>query len=215
MALDPYDAKTETEFALHLKKQADLIGNIYVLSFIAGLFCIIVLAIKNGLSLKMIPAYLFFILNCISIVDWTEVELAIHYELIAIQESEYAESVCKIVPEVKETIKDIFNGLEKKESDIIKPSMSKILNLFISTYDKNQNLKSPDTFHDIKNFLEDFKKTITVYKKGKGVADIEFLEKLSNIAEDFYNNIAPKEQNKRKIEFEAAIETLKIELKKK
>lgn len=108
----------------------------------------------------------------------------------------------------------IFMDLTEEEVDLIKLAILNILELFSSTYDDKNNIKKPQMFYDILNFLESYKEALSVYKKGRICGDLSFLEKLNNSAEEFYKNINLNEQAFRKNNFENKIEILKIRLSK-
>lgn len=108
----------------------------------------------------------------------------------------------------------IFMDLTEEEVDLIKLAILNILELFSSTYDDKNNIKKPQMFYDILNFLESYKEALSVYKKGRTYGDLSFLEKLNNSAEEFYKNINSNEQAFRREKFEGKIEILKIRLGK-
>lgn len=108
----------------------------------------------------------------------------------------------------------IFMDLTEEEVDLIKLAILNILELFSSTYDDKNNIKKPQMFYDILNFLESYKEALSVYKRGRTYGDLSFLEKLNNSAEEFYNSINSNEQAFRREKFEGKIEILKIRLGK-
>lgn len=174
--------------------------------------------LKEGFSTSYIPSYILFALNVLLMFNSISVynivgDVSKRLECKAKMEEELKNTSTRVADTLK-TVEHMFDGLEYGEKDILKPCVLKLQELFMLSYDTLYNIKNPDVFCDIESFILRYAKTIQAYRKGKGVTDIDFLKRLNNSAEEFYNNINSKEQALKKNDFENKMEILKIRLSK-
>lgn len=173
--------------------------------------------LKEGFSTSYIPSYILFAFNVLLVFNLKsiyiiagDVSKRIEYKA---QAEEKLKNTSTRVTDTLKIIEHMFDGLEYEEKNILRPCVLKIQELFLLSYDTLYNIKNPDMFYDIENFILKYAKTIQAYKKGKGSSDLDFLKRLNSSAEELCNSINSKEQAFRKSDFENKIDILKIKLK--
>lgn len=207
---------TEKEYIIQISKKADLMYNIESISNFVGAIAILYSTFKDGIYLRFFPVVIFFILNICSAVTWKAIrddayDLAFEPKRQEEKkEPKRNEDGFEETEAVRHLIKNILNGLKSEEKDIIGPTILKIEEMYKETFDSYYNIKRADTFHDIKEFLDDYNETLEIYKRGKGMNNPNFLKRLNNSAEEFYNNLYPREQARRMEELNNAAELLEI-----
>lgn len=207
---------TEKEYIIQISKKADLMYNIESISNFVGAIAILYSTFKDGIYLRFFTVVIFFILNVCSAVTWKAIRDDAYNLAVEPKKQEEKkepkrnEDGFEATEAVRHLIKNILNGLKSEEKDIIEPTILKIEEMYKETFDSYYNIKRVDTFHDIKEFLDDYNETLEMYKKGKGMNNPNFLKRLNNSAEEFYNNLYPREQARRMEELNNAVELLKI-----
>lgn len=208
---------TKKEYIIHISKKADLMYNIESISNFVGATAILHSTFKDGIYLRLFPIVLFYILNICSAVTWKAIrddacDLAFEPKKQEEEKKEQKrnEDGFEETEVVRHLIRNILNGLKDEEKDIVEPAILKIEEMYKETFDSYYNINRVDTFHDIKEFLYDYNETLEIYKKGKGVNNLNFLKRLNNSAEEFYNNLYPREQARRIEELNNAVELLEI-----
>lgn len=208
---------TEKEYIIHIGKKADLMYNIESIGNFIGGVIVLYSMFKDGIYLRFLPVVIFYILNICSAVTWKAIrddayDLAFEPKRQEEEKKEpkrnedgFEETVV-----VRHLIKNILNGLKSEEKDIIEPAILKIEEMYKETFDSYYNINRTDTFHDIKEFLDDYNETLEIYKRGKGMNNLNFLKRLNNSAEEFYNNLYPREQARRIEELNNAVELMEI-----
>lgn len=172
--------------------------------------------LKEGFSTSYIPSYILFAFNVLLVLNLKSIytmagDVSKRIEYKAKME-EKLKNTSNRVTETLSIVEHMFDGLEYDEKDILSPCVLKLQELFMLSYDTLYNIKNPNMFYDIESFILRYAKTIQAYRKGKGVADLDFLRRLNSSAEEFYNSINSKEQALKKDNFENKIEIFKIKL---
>lgn len=172
--------------------------------------------LKEGFSTSYIPSYILFAFNVLLAFNLKSIyimtgDVSKRLECKAKMEEELKNTSTRVADTLK-TVEHMFDGLEYDEKDILRPCVLKLQELFMLSYDTLYNIKNPNMFCDIESFILRYAKTINAYRKGKGVTDLDFLERLNNSAEELYFNLNSKEQALKKNDFDNKIEILKIKL---
>lgn len=207
---------TKKEYVIHISKKADLMYNIESIANFVGAIAILYSTFKDGIYLRFFPIVIFFILNICSAVTWKAIrddayDLAFEPKRQEEKkEPKRNEDGFEETEAVRHLIKNILNNLKDEEKNVVEPTILKIEEMYKETFDSYYNIKRADTFHDIKEFLSDYNETLEIYKRGKGMNNLNFLERLNNSAEEFYNNLYPREQTRRMEELNNAVELLEI-----
>lgn len=172
--------------------------------------------LKEGFNTSYIPSYILFVFNILLVLNSKsiyimagDVSKRLEYKVKAEEELKNASNK---VANILNTIEHMFDGLEYEEKNILRPCVLKIQELFMLSYDTLYNIKNPNMFYDIESFILRYAKTIQAYRKGKGVADLDFLRRLNNSAEELYFALNSKEQALKKNDFDNKIEMIKIKL---
>ena len=208
---------TEKEFIIHIAKKADLMYNVESIGNFIGGVIVLYSMFTDGIYLRFFPVVIFYILNICSAVTWKAIrddayDLAFEPKKQEEEKKEQKrnEDGFEETEAVRHLIRNILNGLKDEEKDVIEPTILKIEEMYKETFDSYYNINRADTFHDIKEFLGDYNETLEIYKKGKGMSNLNFLKRLNNSAEEFYNNLYPREQARRMEELNNAVELLEI-----
>ena len=208
---------TEKEFIIHIAKKADLMYNVESIGNFIGGVIVLYSMFTDGIYLRFFPVVIFYIFNICSAVTWKAIrddacDLAFEPKKQEEEKKEQKrnEDGFEETEVVRHLIRNILNGLKDEEKDIVEPAILKIEEMYKETFDSYYNINRVDTFHDIKEFLYDYNETLEIYKKGKGVNNLNFLKRLNNSAEEFYNNLYPREQARRIEELNNAVELLEI-----
>lgn len=208
---------TKKEYIIQISKKADLMYNIESIANFVGAIAILYSTFKDGIYLRFFSIVIFYILNIFSAVTWKAIrddayDLAFEPKKQEEEKKEPKrnEDGFEETEVVRHLIKNILNNLKDEEKDIIEPTILKIEEMYKETFDSHYNINRTDTFHDIKEFLSDYNETLEIYKKGKGMNNLNFLKRLNSSAEEFYNNLYPREQARRIEELNNAVELLKI-----
>lgn len=207
---------TKKEYIIQISKKADLMYNIESIANFVGAIAILYSTFKDGIYLRFFPIVIFFIINICSAVTWKAIrddayDLAFEPKRQEEKkEPKRNEDGFEETEAVRHLIINILNGLKSEEKDIIEPTILKIEEMYKETFDSYYNINRTDTFHDIKEFLSDYNETLEIYKRGKGMNNLNFLKRLNNSAEEFYNNLYPREQTRRMEELNNAVELLEI-----
>lgn len=208
---------TKKEFIIHIAKKADLMYNVESIANFVGAVAILYSTFKDGIYLRFFPVVIFYIFNICSAVTWKAIrddayDLAFEPKKQEEEKKEQKrnEDGFEETEVVRHLIKNILNNLKDEEKDIIEPTILKIEEMYKETFDTYYNINRADTFHDIKEFLYDYNKTLEIYKRGKGMNNLNFLKRLNNSAEEFYSNLYPREQARRMEELNNAVELLEI-----
>lgn len=208
---------TEKEYIIHIAKKADLMYNIESIGNFIGGVIVLYSIFTDGIYLRFFPVVIFYILNIFSAVTWKAIrddayDLALKPKRQEEEKKEPKrnEDGFEETEVVRHLIKNILNNLKDEEKDIIEPTILKIEEMYKETFDSHYNINRADTFHDIKEFLDDYNETLEIYKRGKGMNNLNFLKRLNNSAEEFYNNLYPREQARRMEELKNATELLEI-----
>ena len=201
---------TEKEFIIHIAKKADLMYNVESIGNFIGGVIVLYSMFTDGIYLRFFPVVIFYILNICSAVTWKAIrddayDLAFEPKKQEEEKKEQKrnEDGFEETEAVRHLIRNILNGLKDEEKDVIEPTILKIEEMYKETFDSYYNINRADTFHDIKEFLGDYNETLEIYKKGKGMSNL-------NLAEEFYNNLYPREQARRMEELNNAVELLEI-----
>lgn len=133
---------------------------------------------------------------------------------LSYNELKYGGNQCYILSKKVECdILAIFSGLSKKEQDVLRPTLKKILDLFYISYDSdNFVITDHELFYSILDFSSDLNEAVRVYKQDKTLSNISYLEKLEQVSKEFFCNLNDKKQTERKIKLEKTIGKLKIAL---
>lgn len=208
---------TKKEFIIHIAKKADLMYNIESIGNFLGGVIVLYSMFTDGIYLRFFPVVIFYIFNICSAVTWKAIrddayDLAFEPKKQEEEKKEQKrnEDGFEETEVVRHLIRNILNGLKDEEKDIIEPTILKIEEMYKETFDTYYNINRADTFHDIKEFLYDYNETLEIYKKGKGMNNLNFLKRLNDSAEEFYNNLYPREQARRIEELNNAVELLEI-----
>lgn len=209
---------TEKEYIIHIAKKADLMYNIESIGNFIGGVIVLYSIFTDGIYLRFLPVIIFYILNICSAVTWKAIRDDAHNLALEPKRQEEKKEPKRNEDGFEETevvrhlIKNILNNLKDEEKDIIEPTILKIEEMYKETFDSHYNINRADTFHDIKEFLSDYNETLEIYKKGKGMSNLNFLKRLNNSAEELYFTLNSKEQALRKDNFENKMDILKIKL---
>lgn len=208
---------TKKEYIIQISKKADLMYNIESIANFVGAIAILYSMFTDGIYLRFLPVVIFFILNVCSAITWKAVRDDAHNLAVEPKrqkeekkEPKRNEDGFEATEAVRHLIKNILNNLKDEEKNVVEPTILKIEEMYKETFDSYYNIKRADTFHDIKEFLDDYNETLEIYKKGKGMNNLNFLKRLNSSAEEFYNNLYPREQARRIEELNNAVELLKI-----
>ena len=192
----------------------------YLGAIVVGIYGFCIEPVSEVAQSYPISLYIFYGLNLVGVVVWRIVLEAARSSLEDVRKKNYEVNRFKKgtnveydVKEIKSKYKEIYSGLNDTEIDIVKPTLLKIYTLWEKTFDKDYNLIRPNAFWEVLDFLNNYKKIIDTYKKGKGKEDLKLLKDFNKLAEDFYNAINPKEQVLKKEDFTRATTELSIKLR--
>lgn len=116
--------------------------------------------------------------------------------------------------ELESKYEEVYDGLNDVEIDVVKPTLSKIYNLWERSYNEDDELIRPDTFWETLDFLNNSFELLDAYKKSKVETNLDFLESFNESAKEFYETIYPKEQVARREELKTAMEIFKVKSQK-
>lgn len=160
--------------------------------------------------------YIFYGLNFVGIVTWMAVWIFaadVLEEINKINKFKKGANVECEADELESKYEGVYDGLNDIEIDVIKPILSKICNLWESSFNEDDKLIRPDTFWETSDFLNNSFELIDAYKKSKVETDLDFLESFNKSAKEFYSSIHPKEQALRQEELKAAMKMFEIKSK--
>ena len=207
----------EEEFYGNLGELKDSIVFSSVISNLFGLFGIFAELAIEGFEPTFIFLIIFYLLSVVNLVLWLFIESSlsdVYESLYEMNKYKKNTDVSFEVSELKPRFREMYVGLSSEEIDVIKPALSKIYKLWKSSYNDEKCLIRHGAFWEVTEFLNNSIEVMDAYKKGKIETDLEFLQKFSESAEEFYDGIGPKEQVLRQEELKAAMEIFKIKSQK-
>lgn len=174
--------------------------------------------LNKGFNNLYIPSYIFLFLNLLYVFNLKSENFCAKNALKRLQnkseKKERYDNASVRIEDTLSTVRHMFYGLEDKDMSILRPCILKIQDLFMLSYDNSLNITNLEIFCNTEDFLKHYANAIKTYKKGKdvfdGVFDLDFLVKLNNSAEEFYDSLNGKKQGSKKREFDEAIRILKI-----
>lgn len=105
----------------------------------------------------------------------------------------------------------MFNNLNDDEKAILEEPFKKIENLFFNSYDSlSRDVHDDYAFFETAEFIKDLDKVIKTYRKTKVLNNIEYLEKVRDSMDDFYETAKNHNMDVNKERFQGAIEELKV-----
>ena len=107
----------------------------------------------------------------------------------------------------------MFNNLNDDEKAILEEPFKKIENLFFASYDSlSRDVYDDYAFFETAEFIKDLDKVIKTYKTTKFLSDMEYLEKVRDSIDEFYENAKNHNMDVNKERFQGAVEALKVKV---
>lgn len=210
---DNYDE----EFYCDLVDFCEYVGVFSLGAIVVGLCGFFIEDVSEVAQSYPISLYIFYGLNLVSMVVWGTVWISVADVLDDVNKinkfKKGANVECE-ADELESKYEEVYDGLNDIEIDVIKPTLSKIYNLWEGSYNEDDKLIRPDIFWEASDFLNNSFELIDAYKKSKVETDLDFLESFNKSAEEFYEAIYPKEQVARGEELKAAMEVFKVKSQK-
>ncbi len=117
-----------------------------------------------------------------------------------------------IIDETGYLCRHMLEGLNEDEKSILEESFKSVEDLYRSSYIYRLDIIIHDVnvFLETSDFIKDLYHVLKAYKKTKPSNNLEYLEKVRDSINEFYETVRNRNENMAKEEFNGAIEELKV-----